>query len=120
MMFTRFMLGMIGVLGLVSWCFFSLFCYAYNGLGAVGISNVEWCMAIAPMVVFAFYLIIAIRPCSAIMAFWIGLIVHLPVALVVIPYLTRIEVPIPIIVLLPGFMVWMVYIRLLPCHRKKD
>ena len=121
MTFTRFMLGGIGILG---WGLFLGVWYILmmlgNGSFSSGFTSAEWRMAIAPMAAFIFYFVIAIRPCHAITALSIGIVVHIPLVFMVIPFyvLHGPMGPVYALALLPGFVVWIAYVYQLSSHDK--
>jgi hypothetical protein len=122
MTLTRFMLGIIGVFGFLGWCLFSWFWYVFMGWGDGFVSSEfsidEWVMAIAPLVAFLFYLAIMIRPCRVITALSVGIVVHIPLVFVVVPFLVRggPTGPVYALALLPGFLVWIAYVYQLSHH----
>lgn len=121
MTFIRFMLGGIGILGLV--LFFGVWYILMrlgNGSFSSGFTSTEWRMAIAPMAAFIFYLVIAIRPCRAITALGVGIVVHIPIVFMVVPFyvLHGPMGPVYALALLPGFVVWIAYVYQLSRHDK--
>lgn len=119
---TRIMLGAIGLFGPIGWCIFCWFMYCMNrwGCGSVSsrVSGEELFIALSPMGSFIFYLVIASRPCHAMTALVVGVVVHIPLVFVVIAFLLAGgAAPFFSLAFLPGLMLWLIYVRQLSRHQ---
>jgi hypothetical protein len=65
-----------------------------------------------PIVVFIFYGVIAIRPCRSFTALLVGALLHLPLLFVIVAWFRNAqESPLVAASLVPGAVVWGVYVR---------
>src|SRR5436190_18875265 len=121
MMSTRQMMGAIGLLGIAGWSFICWLAFQFRGWGDGSVSShmssEALLFAFAPIAVFVFYFVIAVWPCRAVIAFIVGLILHVPLVFIAIRLLKiGHEAPIYVVALSVGPVVWLLYLRALARH----
>jgi hypothetical protein len=107
LIFTRLILGGIGLLGLPVWFFLSWIGYRMSGSGG---DAFFFFLSFIPIAVFVFYLVVAIRPRYDGIVLVVGIIVHiLLVPIIIFLLLAGHAGPVWAIGFLSGTMAWIVY-----------